>query len=248
MALSEEAIDKVEKALGEPVFIYFSDEVLRIRRNLIFIASITLAYKLSGAKIESFNPFGITFSKFAPSFVDEALFFLLLYSFIHFFWQSVDALQEWRIRITGTRLVFQTAARWGAAEADSPNDPRQSSLMNWWVQEAKKIGAYSNVIKEVAGAVNNFNATLSGNQNVDDIRPLIESHRNQLTGLGSTLEKIKETLASKRIPVSLARFEKWFRMFGYSQLARFAIMEWGLPVVLSLAAMYLVFPWTVFKC
>ncbi len=248
MELSEGDRNNVEKVLKDPVFIYFSDDLLKIRRNLIILASITLAYKLSGAEIKSFNPFGITFTEFAPGFVDKALFFFLLYSFIHFFWQSSDALREWRIRVTGTRLAFQTAAMFGSSEADYHNEPRQSSLMNWWAEEAKKIGSYSKVIENISRAVVNFDTKVSEIQNADNVRSLIDSHRKELNGLEKTLKSVEMMLNSKRIPASLDRFEKWFRMFGYSQLVRFAIMEWGLPVVLSVIALYLVFPWTIFGC
>ncbi len=92
--MTEEDIKKVEKQLGEPVFISFTDEVHRARRNLIILTFVTLAYKISGAKITSFAPLGIHFDNFQPDFVDTAFFIFTLYSFIHFFWLSLDALQE----------------------------------------------------------------------------------------------------------------------------------------------------------
>jgi hypothetical protein len=36
---------EIEKVLGEPVFPDFSENVLRIRRNLLFVSFITLVYK-----------------------------------------------------------------------------------------------------------------------------------------------------------------------------------------------------------
>jgi len=113
-----EKIKAVQKVLGEPVFIYFSDEINRIRRNLLVISSIALAYKYSGTKVTEFMLFGVKFEHLSPSFVDTCLFFLLLYTFIHFFWQSVDAVQEWRIRITGTRLSYITGGTFGHAATD----------------------------------------------------------------------------------------------------------------------------------
>ncbi|MFN7754711.1 MAG: hypothetical protein ACK5O9_02560 [Holosporales bacterium] len=135
MSTEDEKITAVQKILGEPVFIAFSDEVNRIRRNLLVITSIILTYKHSGTDITRFTLFGVDFEHLKPTFVDTCLFFLLLYAFIHFLWHSWDAVQEWRIRITGTKRLSHMTT-FGDAECDYPNDPRQSSLMQWWTRQA----------------------------------------------------------------------------------------------------------------
>jgi hypothetical protein len=77
MSTEDEKITAVQKILGEPVFIAFSDEVNRIRRNLLVITSIILTYKHSGTDITRFTLFGVDFEHLKPTFVDTCLFLLL---------------------------------------------------------------------------------------------------------------------------------------------------------------------------
>ncbi len=57
----------------------FSDEVQRVKRNLLIVVSIILFYKLSDASIEEFNPFGLVIDNINNGFIDWSLFILILY-------------------------------------------------------------------------------------------------------------------------------------------------------------------------
>ena len=237
----------VSKALGEPVFIYFSDEVHRSRRNLIILTFSALAYKLSGATIESFDPFGINFKNFEPEFIDKAFFIFLLYSFVHFFWQCIDAFQEWRIRITGTRLSHVTGAKFVSEYGDYPDDPRQSSLMTWWKIEASKIGKFSDLVEELENSMQSLEVAAKSKDlgeipNLSQITDITKRMEKQLTALGRKIEASENVICSQRIPESLHRFERWYKHFSWSQHARWLLLEWGMPVGLSLWALFLVFP------
>lgn len=245
----EDKKKKAEKALGEPVFIYFSDEVHRTRRNLVILTFIALAYKLSGAQIDSFHPLGIQFKNHNPDFIDQAFFAFLLYSLVHFLWQSIDALQEWKLRLTGTRLVHVTTAISASPYGDYPNDPRQSTLMTWWKHEARKIGNFRESAKELESTSTAFKAALekAKSEESTDTSTIVRSIselNTKLTALSRQIGEAMETIESERIPVSLDRFEKAYKLFSYSQLARWLIIEWGLPIVLAIWAMYLVCPFT----
>lgn len=238
----------VQKVLGEPVFIGFSDEVNRIRRNLLVIASIILTYKHSGTEITRFTVFGVDFEHLKPTFVDNCLFLLLLYAFIHFLLHSWDAVQEWRIRITGTRLSYITEGTWGHAAKDTPNDPRQSTLMTWWTEQASILSQYGNLIDDLKADVKNLDDAAKSKDlgelpNVNNIIQQTTELNSNLNTLRDIIENTKRTIESQRIPVSLERFEKWFRRFSWSQLTRFFLLEWGLPIGLSLWALSLIFPW-----
>jgi len=128
---------EVEKILGEPVFPEFSDNVLRIRRNLILVSFITLVYKCYDLAISG-QIWGLTVDNLDKTVVDEVLFLILLYHVIHFGWATWDHIQEARIRITGMRRIFVA----GSDLTEHPIDPRQASLYRWWVDHAPKIGKF----------------------------------------------------------------------------------------------------------
>jgi hypothetical protein len=77
---------EIEKVFGEPVFPEFSDNVLRIRRNLIFVGFIMLVYKWYGLSIGG-QIWGLTVDNFNKTVGDEVLFLILLYHVIHFGWR-----------------------------------------------------------------------------------------------------------------------------------------------------------------
>ena len=231
MMIEYKDIQEAEEVLGKPVFIGFNEETYRARRNLIIIAFIALIYSLSGAKIGNFHPLGIQFKDFNPSYID--IFFLgaTFYSFIHFLWLSVDAVQEWRIRLTGTKLAFQTGAKLTSGDGDYPDDPRQSSLLTWWNTQAERIGNFKPLAQELEGQLKDENFLAENSKKFDTLQ-------RDLTNVTKKITEFESVLKSKRIPVSLERFERWYKMFSYSQLLRFALLEWGFPAAIGVWALY----------
>jgi hypothetical protein len=237
----------LDKELGEPLFVSFNDETNKARRNLVALSFVGIAYKISGAQITAFSPLGLTIGDFRANFIDQAFFVFIIYSFIHFFWLSLDAFHEWRVRITGTRLAYVTTAIFAHEHADYPNDPRQSSLMTWWLHEAKQIKSFRGLaisLEQRADLV----AKISREDpftslNFNNLSQAMTALKADIQTLNQTLERVDTTLASPRIPASLARFEAWYRMFSVSQLARWLILEWGLPLVLATIALFWLFPW-----
>jgi len=123
--------EEVEKILGNPIFDEFPEHTLRIRRNLLIIASIASIYKLYGLSISSGGEVslgGIKLSGLTNVAVDQIMFVLVVYHLIHFFWNSVTHLQRWRVRVTGTKLAHVTTGKFSSDAQDYPNDPIQSSL------------------------------------------------------------------------------------------------------------------------
>ena len=232
----------VQRTLGEPVFIYFTQETIHSRRNLILLSFIALIYSCSGAEIGDFHPLGIQFREFDATYID--LFFIgaVIYSLVHFLWLSLDALQEWRIRLTGTKTAFITVARPADKRGDYPSDPRQSSLMTWWTTQAEDISDFEPL-------ATTLEENLKAPQDLTSEKQLSsDSLQKQAIDLKSAIDKLIETLQSERIPESLGRFERWYKMFSYSQLLRFVLLGWGFPVLLGIWALWGFAPYeTIFK-
>lgn len=203
-ALADEAGDEekrkaVEKVLGEPIFDDFSDNTLKIRRNLLVAAFLVVVYKLNGLSVGAdASVAGVKIVGLTNQVVDQTMFWVVAYLVVHFGWNSITHFQQWRLRITGTRLVHQTGAKWASDKADHPDDPRQSTLYTWWLVQAKQLA--------------------SNSQTPDAI------------------------MSSSRIPVSLERFDRWFKLFQSNQLARWLVIEWGLPLFLGAWACWLAWP------
>ncbi|MEN6386375.1 MAG: hypothetical protein ABFD79_14420 [Phycisphaerales bacterium] len=241
----EKNIEKVEKILGEPFATDFSDYVRKIRNGLIITSVISLSLLLGNLQITSDSSFlGLKFNGLSQALILKALFFLNTYMFIHFFWCSIDRFQEWRLRVTGTRVAFVTTGMFSSEECDYPNDPRQSTLYNWWKDESKKMSSLQEPLKhieeklrawemmvknELEGKNSNVvNACMSINQVVEDVRKLTQS-----------VERASNSIESKRIPASLKRFDSSFQLFLQSQNLRWLIVELGFPLILGVCALTL---------
>ena len=218
----EEEQRAVEEILTKPVFIGFSEETIRVRRNLLTIAFLTVFYNFSGIAITGFSFLGIIFSKIPDKeFLDTTIFLLLLYHFVRFIWQSLDAFQECKIRITGTNALFMRNDNKKENSEDYTIDPRQSSLLNWLWKRTKP--ANNNLIQIESKAC--------------DFIKFAGSDAYQITQDLYNMKALMEVLDSNRTFVSLRRFENFYKCFSYSQILRWLVLEFGLPVVLTLIAM-----------
>lgn len=239
-------LERAKSFLGNPVLPSFTDEMLKVRRNLLILAFIAIAYKLSGAQIDTFNPIGINFGKVQPNFIDEGFFVLVAYAWIHFLWYSLDAYVEWRIRLTGT-WHYSRNSGFGNDYEDYVEDPRQSTLMNWWWRRATDLRDYRKTITETQELAPKLLEKISKTKlgtvaEVNELSGIAKAIQINLAHLGSHCANADKVLESARIPVSLERFEKWYFHFQYSQLARWLILEWGMPIVLGCIALVMLFP------
>ena len=206
MKHTHKKISKIEKVLKEPVFIQFTDETINIRRNLIITSFVTLIYKLSDL-ITTFTPLGITIDKNSSSSNDLDTIFccIVVYHFIHFFWQSWDTLKESAIRATGTRLFHITTGEFADNRADYTNNPRQSSLLNWFLGLLNTLDYNIKDIKKI-----NYEKASSAEISLE-----LQNVNNNISNLYKLL------IEEKNIDIRLKRFEKYFTIFSLSQILRF---------------------------
>ena len=216
--------EAVELILTKPVFIGFSEETIRVRRNLLTIAFFVVVYKLSELEINIFSFLGTTFKEDKPSkeFLDISLFLLVLYHLIHFGWQSIDAWKECRLRVTGTNALFMKNDIAKESTEDYAFDPRQSSLLNWlWKRTQLDSMAFDALVEEMS---------------IRDTHLFGKHDYNRMDVL-SNIYTLNKAINDNRTLVSLNRFEEFYEGFAWSQILRWCILEFWTPVGLALFAM-----------
>lgn len=180
--------------------------------------------------------YGLKFTGLDDGLFLTVLFGTTVYLAVHFVWSSIDAFSEWLLRITGSRVAFVTGAFFGNKHVDYPSDPRQSTLLNWWRGQALSIGIVEQKINEVIALVDTTAksvAALGEGHDTAKLKRQVENNRNELIDIKGKIEAIKNTLASERIPASLATFESWFSLFLRSQNLRWLLIDFLLPMVLA---------------
>ncbi len=244
----EKSLDAVRKALGEPFASEFSDKVWKIRSHLVVASVISLFVGLAGLRIEPGSTvFGLRFAGLTDETVRSGLFWITVYLTVHFVWSSFDHFLEWRLRATGTKLSFVTTGKFASQHGDYPNDPRQSTLYSWWSVEAGKIGNLAGRATAIDQELHDWEARIRAQvcdthpncMNITNAAVSVAGVREKVIELTRAVENASKALEAARIPVSLDRFDRWFKLLLRSQGARWLIVEFLLPIALNMAALVL---------
>lgn len=244
-------IQAVEKALGEPFGLQYTEDVLKTRRNLLIAGGIGIFFWWAGLRLESpssdIQAVSIILGMSVKGVTHEAFLWGLLittsYLLIHFLWASGDCINEFRLRVTGTRTAYQTGALLGSEDADYPSDPRQSTLYHWWLQRSRTKASIPNSFQEASERINHAASALEelarkhndpSSKNLNNAIRAAGDINVRLTELKNSIEKMEKLLHSERIPVSLKRFDAAFRWHAISQNARWLTLEFGFPTLIGL--------------
>lgn len=235
----------IEKVLGEPAFAEFSSNVWKIRSNLMIASVISITVVVADLHIDAGSTIlGLKFNGLNDIVIGTGLFVITLYLLFHFIWSAADSLVEWRLRVTGTKVTFVTAAKLASEFGDYPRDPRQSTLYHWWKIEAGKIGNLTDQLSEIQNRLQGWSSRLtdqfqakSDALNIDNEISSIKSATEAVTRLQKSVEQSLRTIESKRVPVSLERFDSWFHYFLKSQNLRWLLIELAFPVAIGIYAL-----------
>jgi hypothetical protein len=234
--------EEIAKVLGEPVGFDISETAAKLRRNLLLVSMLVMVLIIGQIEAGSdFSVFGVKLTGVTPFKLMVGLSIVLGYTFIHFVWCCYEAYSEWCIRITGTKLSFVTGAKLGATGADYPDNPKQSTLYTWWMQEAHSMTAYSDLLSRVDEGILDFSSHVEQLEKRDmtsagSVSQSIQRMDNTLQQVRHSLSSTESVITNTRIPESLARFDRRFRLLLKAQNMRISIIEVGIPVFLSLAA------------
>jgi hypothetical protein len=234
--------EEIAKVLGEPVGFDISETAAKLRRNLMLVSMLIIVLIVGEISAgNDFSIFGVKLVGVTPSKLMVGLSIVLAYTFLHFLWYCYEFYSEWSIRITGTKLTFVTGAKLGATGADYPDNPKQSTLYTWWLQESRSMKAYEELLSRVNESILRFDSHIEQLQQVDrtpggSVSQSIQGVKNTLEQIKNSLESTESIITNTRIPESLERFDNRFRLLLKSQNMRLAFVEIGVPVVLSLGA------------
>lgn len=247
MRSSDNTVEAVEKVLGEPAFSEFPENAWKVRTNLILAAVISISVVFGDLHIEPDSQIlGLKFKGLTDTVLTNGLIAVVAYLLIHFLWVSIDALLEWRLRVTGTKVAFVTTGRFSSEHGDYPSDPRQSTLYNWWKSEAGRVGNLAKNASEISQKLNEWESTLKAKfsegadaMNIVNATTQLASTREQLARLGREVKEASDAINAARISASLKRFDRWYGLFLRSQNLRWLLVDFLTPVLAGTYALFL---------
>lgn len=234
-------MDQVAEILGKPFDAGFDETTLKIRRNLLIASSISAIAGLSDVRLDLTKPIlGFSFKNLSDDVVRWSLVAVTSYLLLHFTWCVVEAFAYWRIRVTGTRLAFKTTGSFAAPEADYPDDPKQSSLYNWWLENSRStLRSVTRSTEEFRKSVEKLHADPeSGIKRL----PSLETQRtrdvvSRLESISRSIQDLNKTLRNGRIEESLRRFDGWYRFFLKSQNLRWILIDVIAPIAIAIVGL-----------
>lgn len=234
--------DVLEEVLGSPVLLGFDEKTERIRRNLMIVASLIVIYKVNGLslKVAKSSFLGLKFDGLTSERIDWVLLSLVGYHLVHFVWASWDVFLEWLIRLTGTRSILSAGSAFGDGHSDHVDNPRHSTLLNWWLWKARDLERERVDLKRLENALPDAKECFEKVTHPEVVSAFMHTFHERVGEVKAdiaknmrALDKVEEVLNAARIPASLGRFENWFKWFLRSQGLRWLLLEFSLPVVLG---------------
>lgn len=247
MLNDEEKSKAVSKILGEAIGFDISDPALKVKNLLLGLSIVLLALVIGGISVGKTVSFlGISLEGITGNKMVFGLVVAVSWVIIHHSWYSVEAIKEWRVRLTGQRVSYQTGVgKFGSPYAEAPINPRHASLYNWWKEQKDSVSSTADAVAkfeyELVGIqekVDVFLKTSSSKEahsNIHEVMNLLRS----IGMLNESLTKNLEFMSSLRIESSLYRFDTWFWRLITVQNIRVLVVEILLPLILGVSALAL---------
>ena len=243
--MAESEIKKVQKALGDPLMPEFTDYMRRVRSILVVVSLISIGVVIGGLAIDpSSSVLGIRFQGVSDELIRKGLLIANAYLLIHFGWGSFDSWLEWGARLTGTRVAFVTTGKFASEHGDYPSDPRQSTLYNWWKDNASRISSLTEPLETMERKLTAWEKrveeeTLKNNPNLMTVVQSFREIQTNINDLNKKIENVEKTLTASRISASLDRFDSRFKLMLRSQNIRWLVLELAFPITLGCWAVWL---------
>lgn len=228
----------LERVLGEPIGFAISEAASKARKGLILVSFVVLVLVLGEVSAsEKVSILGLELAGITSEKLLLGLLAVLIYSLVNYIWLAVEVLGEWVIRITGTRVGFITAGTFADEDSDHPNDPKQSTLYNWWRENTQRVESSAASLIDIQSKVD----ILLGARDADaDSQGHIKELSRQVASLSDQTRLMNAALSSQRIEVSLKRFNRWFELVLRSQNLRVLLVDLLFPLLLGLFALAMV--------
>lgn len=223
----EERKAKAEASLLSPFMDDFPENTIKIRRNLLAVAILALFYKLGDLKVAKDSTFlGVKLEGLTQCHIDIAFGLFLSYFILHFLWNSLDYIREYRLRATGMKMKMrEIGVRMGKTDGGmrineiALDDIRQSTLFTWFDQHKDTLCGTTTKLKKF---VEEFED--KEDQNLKNISERLKRIETELTNL-DTME------------AGLQQFGKSFFSFVQIQSWRWLLLEWLFPLIVGLVAL-----------
>lgn len=212
-----------DKVLLKPHIEPLDTNSQRIRRNLIVASIIAYVFSIAstGVNVDGSSFAGIKFSNLEPGYIKLLLVLSLIYFLLHFIWALFDHIKENTLRLTGVVIpMVEKGAFFGDTNDLHPNtdQKRFSTILSWWWREKGKKDSHEQLLAEIKNSIDK------------------NKHEEALSRIQNDLDRIQHR--SSYVEEALVRFEKGFWSYQRSQLLRWMVLDFSVPVIMGVTAIF----------
>lgn len=238
---SNKDVNEYEKYLEEPFALEFSEYTRKVRNNLMIVGvlSIILVTQNLALNTNDSSILGLKFENLDMNLIFTILFFLNIYSLIHFSWLTMDSFNAWRLKLTIGNKIYQ-----GTYEdlANIKKNPSQSTLYSWWLGQIKSINNEKKNVDIIEDELGKFIVKLKENPpEGEKIGTKLNEIEVDVKSFKKSFESYHNLISNQQIPASLERFDKRFQYIHSSQNWRWIIIEFFIPISIGLFALFSLF-------
>lgn len=233
------------KIINEPIHIFFSEDAIKVKKTLLILSFITLLLTIGNLSIDSTSSLlGLKFNGLSSDLIYIGLLILIIYNFINFVWNSINALLEWEIRQTGCKNAFKPNYNDlinfnGSTESSFPENPRNTTLYYWWNRQINYIPAITMKVDSIDKIFKLYQENVSSNdKSINQLNHKISDEMDNLSDIKQSLEIIKNALKDDQIKTSLKNFDSRYYTLLVSQNMRNILVEFLIPLSISLFSIF----------
>lgn len=215
---------KFDDLLIKPHIEPYDSNTQRIRRNLLAASLLGIVMTLGSASFDGNHSglFGVKLEQISVRHFYYLLLASLSYFSVHFTWASIDTAKANYFRLTGIKVPMATVGTYMAESTFEPNvvDNNNSSLFSWWKGQRQHSEHLQKLIENI-----------EANAQEAKYESALNSSKQFLENMNQKAEYLE---------AALLKFESGYWEYQRSQVIRWYLLDFGIPLLLSLISVALV--------
>lgn len=196
----------------------------RVRRNLLAISILAFVLIVGGVEVEEQTAiYGVKLPRLGGFWIVSLVVGVLVYQIIHYGWLFLDTTDAWKLKLSGLRTDLPELR--GQLNHDRAVKPKHQTLHGWWHEHSTNLDSW-NQLKE---DIKNLEEQIKRQHVGGDVDTALKQIREQVS-------EIKAVLESNELRASLANFDNFHMRLTRSQMLRWLILDYYLPVGFGVAS------------
>lgn len=196
----------------------------RVRRNLLALSTLALVLAIGDVSVAGNEVvvYGVKLGNMSASWIGAIVSFILSYQVLHYCWLFHDSADAWRIKLSGLRTDSPELV--GQQKHYRAVKPKFQTLYAWWHENSTTLDSWSELAFDLKNLEEQIQRSPAGDTETPSKR------------LDEYFERIEVLFGTGILGKSLANFDHYQRRLTKSQMLRWLLLDYYLPIGLGIAS------------